>query len=158
MRSPCIFAPKTVSLGLRRLLAMMQTDQIKLVLGSIGDVGMVGPLPLRSPQSGQRSTVSPARVANGRKKRQGGRSALPRILLAGIRDRSVAPEGDSARSTQRAPQGVKAVEPAGHGENRGPVAGGERGVDRTDDLSRAQRLGNRARIEQRRNPHLIQLC
>src|SRR6266498_5989522 len=145
MRSPCIFAPKTVSLGLRRLLAMMQTDQIKLVLGSIGDVGMVGPLPLRSPQSGQRSTVSPARVANGRKKRQGGRSALPRILLAVIRDRSVAPEGDSARSTQRAPEVVEAVEPASLIENRGPVAGLERGVDLGDDLRRAQRIADAAR-------------
>src|SRR6266540_7099946 len=108
-------------------------------------------------QHGPRFTVSPAKVASGDKKRQGGRSALPKVLPEVIRDRSVASERDSGRSTQRAPKVVEAVEPAGFAESRGPVEGLERGVDLADDLSRVQRIADAARIEQRRNPHLIQL-
>jgi len=50
---------------------MMQTNQIKLVLGSVGDVGMMGAL---TPPAAAwaRVTVSLAKVANGHKKRQGG--------------------------------------------------------------------------------------
>src|SRR6266508_4401513 len=94
----------------------------------------------------------------GQKKRQGGRSALPKVCLEVVRYRSVASEVDSDRSAQRAPRVGEAVEPAGLGENRGPVAGLERGVDLGDDLRRVQRIGDRARIEQPRYRHLIKLC